>query len=399
MVCQINNGGHAAPPVATRGFGEPDPGHLVGVPAAGREPDIGLLVFDKSPLDYIPASRLRAMAAEAALQETRLLLFCAEDCDIASGTIAASSWLGGAWRRVHVALPSLVMIVTTPIRPRHDAVAQWVRAQARFVEDRGLDKLALAQLLGETALRRHVIPYEALPQADVVQVLAHRLGTRGDSVVKPVNGKRGSGIHMLHGDAAGRWTVRKDDELVRCDTAVDAAAHVARRIAGRMHYRSFLAQDYVPSRSRDGRSADFRVHVQRGGAGRWTITRAYVRLGEAGRATSNVSRGAFQGPCESLLAHRGRPVATLQAEMEELAVRLAVTVDAACERPLSELGIDLMIDQQDQFWIVEANARPQTSLHEHARAVNTIAYALHLARGAPLLPGAVTSTAGLCPAC
>ena len=139
-------------------------------------------------------------------------------------------------------------------------------------------------------------------------------------------------------------------------------------------------QNYVPATSPDGRAADIRVHVQRDGLGRWRVTRGYVRLGESGNAVSNVSRGGYQGPLDGFLGtRRARPAAEIAAEIDALALDIAATVEATFGRPLSELGVDIALDRDDRLWIIETNTHPQSSLHEHERAVRTIAYALYLA--------------------
>jgi hypothetical protein len=41
--------------------------------------------------------------------------------------------------------------------------------------------------------------------------------------------------------------------------------------------------------------------------------------------------------------------------------------------------VEIAIDERDALWLIEANDRPQSSLHEHDHAVHTIGYARRLA--------------------
>ncbi|KQT56082.1 hypothetical protein ASG52_24490 [Methylobacterium sp. Leaf456] len=345
---------------------------------------IGLLVFAKAPREHLPPLRLRAMIAEAVLQGARLALFSAADCDPDGGTVTAETWSQAGWTRSPMPLPDVVLIVSNPRHAQHRRIERWIRGRTAFVRDFGPDKLTLPALLAATPLARHVIPQRRIePEAPAAQI-ADWLRTHGDCVVKAVSGKRGHGIFRIHAGAAGRWSVRKDDAETHFLDATAAAAAVGRRIAGRLGYRAYIVQTYVPSVSPDGRAADIRVHVQRDGGGRWGVTRGYVRLGEAGQAVSNVSRGGYQGPLEGFLGTRQvRPAAELLAEIETLALDVATTIEATFGRTLSELGVDIALDRQDHLWLIEANTHPQSSLHEHDRAVRTIAYALHRATQPP----------------
>ena len=65
-------------------------------------------------------------------------------------------------------------------------------------------------------------------------------------------------------------------------------------------------------------------------------------------------------------------------ELYDAAIKIAEIQDTSVHVPLSELGIDFILDEEDSIWLVETNTLPQTSLHEHQRAIHTIAYALSL---------------------
>jgi D-alanine-D-alanine ligase-like ATP-grasp enzyme len=64
--------------------------------------------------------------------------------------------------------------------------------------------------------------------------------------------------------------------------------------------------------------------------------------------------------------------------MEKAAIDIAEIQSSAAPQPLSELGIDFLLDEEDKLWLIETNALPQSSLHEHERAIHTIGYALSL---------------------
>ena len=362
-------------------------GVTVSVPPSSQArplPLVGILVFGRAPRLHLLPLRLRALAAEALMQGARLVLLNSDDCNPETGRLEGEIWEAGAWVSVSVPLPDVVLVVTNPLQERHRRVDRWIRGAVPVIRDTGPDKLVLPALLTATPLARYVIPQDTVdPEAPAERIEAW-MAAHGDCVVKAVDGKRGHGIHRLHAGPGAGWCLRKDGAVMVFPDRATAAAAVAARIAGRLRYRRYIVQRYIVSTSPDGRAADLRLHLQRDGHGAWGVTRRYVRLGEAGQAVSNVSRGGYQGPLDGFLAtRRARPAAEITAEADAAALGIAAAIEAAQGHTLSELGVDLALDPDDRLWLIETNTRPQTSLHEHDRAVRTIAYALWLVAGSP----------------
>ena len=341
---------------------------------------IGLLGLSRPPRAKMPPGRERALLAEAALHSARLLFIAAGDCDPEAGTVTAESWTGAGFARGTEPPPDVVVVVDRPLRPGTEPVLAWLGRVAPVVASFAPDKLDLAALLGASALAPHVIPATELPAEGTADALGAWLGREGPTVVKAADGSRGGGLHFILRDGSGGWVVRHGEAALATDLD-GAVAHVCRRIAGRQGYRRYLAQRFVPARAADGRALDIRVHIQRDGTGGWDVTRAYVRLGEQGMPMSNVSRGGYQCELAPYLARRAGPrAAALEAELHAIALGVAARIEALRGAPIHELGVDIALDEADRPWIIEANAHPETSLHEHARAMRLIAHALHRAR-------------------
>lgn len=343
--------------------------------------DIGFLAYGRSPHAILPPARLRALAAEARLQSSRVLLVSSLDCDPGRRTIAAETWSARGFVRDVTGLPGVVFAVNVPLDVAEEEPVAWLRESVPFIADPGSDKLAVAEWLVQGPLARHVIPFRELPGEDLAGALRDWLDHHGASVVKTAEGKRGSGLHFIDRRADGTWMLRHDDSVLEGGQA-EVISEVCRRTHGRSRYRRYLVQRFIRSVTRDGRAVDLRVHVQRDGTGHWGVTRAYARLGEHGLPMSNISRGGYQGDVASFLRHRGRgAVERILAELHDLSLAVAREMEAAHGAPISELGVDVAIDSDDRLWLIEANTYPATSLHEQDRAIRTIGYALHVARG------------------
>ncbi|WP_247871808.1 YheC/YheD family protein [Azospirillum sp. TSO35-2] len=305
------------------------------------------------------------------------------------GLIAGERWTPAGWTAGRFPLPDLV-VIKTAAGDQWGALDGWIRRNRPVIADSGLDKLAFHALLSGSPLMRHAIPTVAIPADAVDATLAAVFREHRNAVVKPADGRRGFGIQFIHnepgapgldGPQDGVWRVQHGQGLFR-GALDDAVAHVRSRIAGRLRYRRYLVQRFIRSVAGDGRPADIRVHVQRRADGAWGVTRAYVRLAEAGTFLTNTSQGGYQGPLDGfLLGRRVSGAADLRDRIPALALEVARLVDATKPLPLSELGIDLAVDDDDRLWVIEANALPQSSLHEQARAEHAIGYAIAVARG------------------
>lgn len=337
------------------------------------------------------------MLAEAALQGVALVLLDSSAWDRDRGLIAGERWTPAGWTAGWFPLPDLV-VIRTAAGDGWRELDGWIRRNRPVIADSAMDKLAFHALLSGSPLKAHAIPTVAIPADAVDATLSAVFREHRNAVVKPVDGRRGFGIQFIHrepdpsggdglGDGDGVWRVqhRQGQEqgqgMVR-GTLEDAVAHVRSRIAGRLRYRGYLAQRFIRSVAGDGRSADIRVHVQRRADGAWGVTRAYVRLAEAGSFLTNTSQGGYQGPLDGfLLGRRAAGAAELRDRIPALALEVARLIETTKPLPLSELGIDLALDEDGGLWVIEANAFPQSSLHEQARAEHAIGYAIAVARG------------------
>ncbi|QCG92108.1 YheC/YheD family protein [Azospirillum sp. TSH100] len=336
------------------------------------------------------------MLAEAALQGVSLVLLDSGAWDRDRGLIAGECWTPAGWTAGWFPLPDLV-VIRTAAGAGWLELDGWIRRNRPVIADSAMDKLAFHALLSGSPLSSHAIPTVAIPADAVDATLAAVFREHRNAVVKPVDGRRGFGIQFIHREAdasglggpsddggsddGGVWRVQHGRSTLR-GTLEDAVAHVRARIAGRLHYRGYLAQRFIRSVAGDGRSADIRVHVQRRADGAWGVTRAYVRLAEAGSFLTNTSQGGYQGPLDGfLLGRRAAGAADLRDRIPALALEVARLIETTKPLPLSELGVDLALDDDGHLWVIEANAFPQSSLHEQTRAEHAIGYAIAVARG------------------
>lgn len=349
---------------------------------------IGILSFGDQINESYPPLRLRALLGESAIQGARLTLLGAERS--VPGCLWGECWRDGVWEPGAQPVPDVVIVQGHPLTDHHRVVEAWIAARCPVIANVGIDKLTLPVLMRGAGLGRYVAPVAELRAGAAMTELRAFLHDHGQGVVKAADGRRGIGLYFINEEADG-WRLQRDRE-VRTGSLDDLLAFLCGRIAARLAYRRFLVQRYIPSRTPDGRAADIRVHLQRRADGDWGTTRAYVRIGECGMRVSNISRGGYQGSVAGFFEARRRKARDVEGEIDELAMAIARLADDHHGSPMSELGIDLAVDEDDRLWVIEANAFPQTSLHEQQRAVHTIGYARFVARKRGLAGAAVAPT-------
>jgi len=345
-----------------------------------RQPSIGLFTASWLPFERVEPLRLRALAAEAALQGAGFCIFPTDGVDLPGARVHGWTLAPDGWRRQALPLPDVVM---NPLPPADDIdlrVYQELFRRIPFTTVRLPDKVGVAEMLNGTPLAPHVIPFRPLDRARTAECLDGFLAEHGRIVLKPARGRRGSGIRFLARveggilvrEQAGERTVSLGELVQTIEAQGD---------------EPWVLQKLIVSRARDGRSFDIRVHVHKDGAGAWDVVRAYVRLGEAGLLVANTSRGGYQGDVGHFFAGLKDAGEALVQRLKAVALATAAELDRRHQFAIDELGVDLLVDGALGIWIVEVNTHPQSRYHEFERARFAVAYALHRAR-TRYLPGA-----------
>lgn len=341
---------------------------------------IAHLVFSEAERVRIAPLRLRAMLAEAALQGAEFCILPADGCEAGGCEVQAHVWRDGEWRRERRGLPDVLIVRATPVLKAAARTLEWLRSVRPVIAAAAPDKLGLHDRLMGSAVERYLIPQRALPDEGLAEAIADWLRERRSAVIKPAESSRGKRVHFIlpQGDA---WAYRRDLDTVVCGLG-EAVEAVVRQIAGRTSYRAYLVQDYVRSVTPDGRAFHIRVDVHKDGRGEWRLVNASGTVGEIGYSVSNQG---FYGKIErAVKQRRARPPGDICEEAKAAALAVARALDGQPGVVISELGVDLALDDDDRIWLIEANALPLATLHELERARFAVEYSLAVADGLPI---------------
>lgn len=317
--------------------------------------------------------RLRALLAEAALQNVDLCFLHSRDCESATGMVRAWRWSEAGWRQSYHPLPPVVAILNDPATQEDDEIDQWLRASSTALGTLRRDKLGNADLLIGTPWERHIIPSEWLDPLRPEEQIASWLGG-GGVVVKPNDGMRGIGVHFIIPAGSGRWEMIQGDRR-RFVTTDEAVARVSASVAARMAYRRYVVQRYIDTRDGSGRPGTLRSEIMRQPGGAWGLVRITGRISPPGKVISTISQGGSLMSVESYLGGRGeRDIDGRIRQIEALSVGITERLTASDPAHHFEWAFDLALDQDRQLWFLEANARPLNFGAELERATHLIAY-------------------------
>ena len=336
------------------------------------------ITFQPSPATPPPPSkeseRVRALAAEAALQGANLCLFGVSDIDFDAQTVQYTRLTptgGAGWRGP---LPDAVL-GHVPLPDELDGTPAARLATLAPVLSQPLpDRLAVAAALQQSELVPHVIPFRQVEAEKADEAIGSFLDTHQRAVLKPAREKTGTRAAFIAVDGAD-LVVRQLDRHWRKPRA-SALAELTALIGP----DPWIIQKMIVSRVDDGRTFDVRCHTHRDGNGDWNRVRSPIGLSDAGMLFSNSSRGGYQGGLDKALARLTKDSAALADRVRNLGLLASEALDVHYGGQLFELEVVILIDPQLQPWIAGVTSNPMTPFHEFERAQLHIAYALHRAR-------------------
>ncbi|MFB9326581.1 YheC/YheD family protein [Paenibacillus aurantiacus] len=173
--------------------------------------------------------------------------------------------------------------------------------------------------------------------------------------VKPDGGTFGKGVMRV-------WKSGESEYSFQSGTvphAFPSIASLSERLDAIIGGGNYLIQRGIPLLQYEGRSFDLRVMVQRSGTNRWEMTGIIGRLAQPNKIVTNYHSGGTLTDVTVLL----RPYLDAEGQERLLAELRHLGTDTARQLSttypgLKEIGLDVAIDDQLRFWILEVNTMP-----------------------------------------
>lgn len=337
--------------------------------------ELGILHYRENFLDIVPRGRLRALAAEGLLQGVEVFFLEPATFDPIKETISAFYWSEESQlKNRQITIPQLVILHGSINSERYRYLEKWMFANRLVIADKGMSKIRQKDVFSRSVLAPHVIPTETLNQDQIIEHIMEYTSIFSGAVLKMATSNQGTGIIFITQEKE-RWRLLSGRHNI-IGTLDHIAEKASKLISKRMEYRDYVIQPFIKSCVKDGRGFDIRAHIQKDGQGQFICTRLYARLAEVGSLLPNTSKGGYQTELSNFLdAHSKEKAQLLKSQLIDLALLVGQVHDQHSEQPVSELGVDFILDEQDKIYLVETNALPQSKYHELERAENVIGYA------------------------
>lgn len=330
--------------------------------------EVGLLHNHSRPEKVKKAYAFQAVAL---MEGIHFFCFTYGDVDVEMEKI--NGWVyQGEWVRVERNFPDIVINSCSAKTKIHKKIRNKLKEKSIFTSHYVGHKMKVyKKILKGVTFADYLIP--SFPVRDGLDVLAF-LEDKPRGVFKSYRGNQGKKVFFLE-KAGAIYMVKKGVEEQRFDKE-----GIVSFIENLIVKEKWLIQPYIQARTKNGRSYDFRLHMQKNGLGDWEITLIYPRLSSGERLNSNISSGGSRVELIPFLRKEFPNSWTLVMEkLEVFSLEFTKHFENLYKRPFDELGIDVGLDQDGKLWIFEVNSRPGCKQREFEVAKRHLAYCRYLA--------------------
>jgi hypothetical protein len=275
-----------------------------------------------------------------------LLFFAPQGIDWEKGTVKGLELRRGVWRLGEFAFPRTVYNRCFP-EPKAllAKLGEHVAPGNIFNLCTQLDKWEVYGLLKESEAAPHLPHTRLFAPEELPQLLAEYKAV----VCKPRRGHGGAGVFKL--ELAG-------PELVVVTTQwysfpLWGEALYVPLVAAAASPGVYLVQQYIPSLERSGVKFDVRLVLQKNRDGKWQVSGELSRVASAQSLLTNGYHA---------VAKVGEVVSRATLDQLHLLGQMVAEVLDRGLGGLGELGVDFLLDQGGQPWILEVNGKPDKGL-------------------------------------
>jgi hypothetical protein len=275
----------------------------------------------------------------------------------------------GGWLRLNVPLPDVVYNrLASRQADRSPAILalknRLIRHRIPFFNWSFYNKSDVYRLLAQQEDIKRYLPQSLIrPSASQFQAM---LKKHPFLYVKPTTGSLGKGIFRVATTPRG-YTVRSriasTNMIFRFGTFASMWKHLTRG-QGRLH--AVVVQQGIRLLAIEGRPIDFRVHLMRDETNAWVVSGMGCKKAGKGSITTHIRNGGtLLTPETALWSLFGERADTLLTKIKDVCMQLAQAIVRRSTHHIGELGFDIGVDEDENIWMFEVNAKPGHSIFKH----------------------------------
>ncbi|AKG34069.1 YheC/YheD family endospore coat-associated protein [Paenibacillus durus] len=264
---------------------------------------------------------------------------------------------------VYNRLPSRRAETSTAINQLRE---RFTRKKIPFFNWSFFDKSDIYRLLeGDSFASQHIPETHSSPEPDLIKDMLER---HHFVYYKPSAGSLGHGIYRLtylpkRGYFA-RYRQGGKNVLLRFSTFESLMRQLRSRNGRSLN--SYVVQQGIRLIEIDGCPIDFRFHMHKNGNNQWVVVGIGAKKAGRGSVTTHLKNGgSLLTPQQALGRVFGAKADEVLQRAKQTAIRLAESLEIQHRHLIGEIGFDLGIDQDEDIWMFEANAKPGRSIFRH----------------------------------
>lgn len=313
---------------------------------------IGYMHYRKKPMEL---NRAYAFAAVAKAEGAELLFFSPGAIDFQKRKISGYIYNNGEWVDTVSEYPDVVCNVVGFSRDKQVEAIERLQKEVPFTSySIGSKMTVYNNLVDYKKFSSYLVPSDKVLSVKHFLML---LDKYTEIVFKPSSGCQGLDVYYIKRENE-TFKILSSNEEISYD-----ANEISNFILNKIEQEEYIVQPYINSRTKSGDSYDFRLHVQKNSAGEWVVSKIYPRISPNGSIVCNISQGGYTYELISFLKREfGDNYYNIKKYLEIFSLQLAEHMDEIQKElygeELSELGIDVGLDNSQRVYIYEINWRP-----------------------------------------
>ncbi|MDQ0352896.1 hypothetical protein J2R98_002747 [Alkalibacillus filiformis] len=347
------------------------------LPERDKSITIGIYHSQENPANFYLEERLNAMLDAATKKNCRTIFFTDSDVNLSDKVINAKYKTETEWQQVQCQFPDVIYNISKNPIHKQSRIERKLRRMIPFTSFLFGNKFDLPKkMVKQRTYAQLLAPFKIITDTSI---FFEFLSKNDKGVIKPVAGARGENIYFIEKKDKNKYKISRDDqsEIYSENKLKDwLYTNILKNSS------QYMIQKYIESLTKDGQPFDFRIHMQKNGQGKWSLTKMYPRIGNKNSIQIQIYRDGENviDTDEFLKGEFGERSKQFKQNLINLSYNLVQHIDKLYGYAIEETGLDITIDKNERFWLHEANMGPQTKGHEVERANTLIDYCCYLAK-------------------
>lgn len=329
---------------------------------------VGMLHYRKHPEEVRKAY---PFAAVAKMEGIDFFYFSFNNINFRKKTMSGWVYEEGEWRQRLMNFPDVIINSSNPRTKKESMIVKKLKETIIFTSHPVGNKMKVYRnVLKGRKFSSFMIPSFPLKSGEQAIKLLYDYPR---SVIKPVSGNHGKRIIFLNKRKNG-YELMEGQSMTILEEE-EAIAYFEQLLAE----QKYFLQPYIECKTKKGLIYDFRLHIQKNGAGKWGITLIYPRISGSTKKVTNISSGGYRGELGPFLREEfGSEAGKVKALLEKFSLSFAEHFETLYSHSFDELGIDVGLESPNRIWIFEVNWRPGSRHREFQVARRLIPYCKYL---------------------